>query len=338
MTRQRITDEHAMALLDGRVPEDRDDLQQVAAVIGTLRLASFEAPPQPSAALAARLDMDRLAWVPATHGSATPACDAERKIVLARRPARARMKRALGWFTGLGVAAQLALGAGAVGASAAGIGVAGALPPAAQQMFDIIVATMAEAEELLPGSAARDSEGGEVADDARTGAQSTAGEGSRPNATDLNRTDSKGTEPKGTGAGNSDEGPGIEVPAGAPSGPGISGSDGTGRGNSVAHAPGNHGNAAHPARPANGHGRGAGEASGPASKPDEASGHGESDAGKPASAGKTDDSSRASSSPGDASDAVAGDPVASGGNSVGVAQKIPENSSPKPAPFGAAGR
>src|SRR5687767_11327031 len=138
MSNHRITDRHAAALLDGHVPEDREDLKDVAAVIGALRLASFEAPPQPSAALAARLDLDRLAWVSTARGTGVPGCDVERTTVLAQRPARRNIKRALGWFTGLGVAAQLALGVGAVGASAAGIGMAGALPPAAQQMFDAV--------------------------------------------------------------------------------------------------------------------------------------------------------------------------------------------------------
>ena len=151
MSNHRITDGQATALLDGRAPEGRDDLQDIAALVDTLRLASFEPPPLPNAALAARLDLERLAWVSATRGTGAP--DAERTAVPLQRPAKGRTRTALGWFTGLGIAAQLALGAGAVSASAAGIGMAGALPPAAQEAFDTVVATVTHADELFGGGA-----------------------------------------------------------------------------------------------------------------------------------------------------------------------------------------
>ena len=242
MTSHRITDQHVAALLDGCVPEDREDLQHVADVLGTLRLAAFEAPPQPSAALAARLDLDRLAWVSPTRGTGVPACDVDRTPVRTQRSAKPRAKRALGWFTGLGIAAQLALGAGAVSASAAGIGMAGALPPAAQQMFDTVVATVARAE-LLPGSIASGSEDAreEVAADARTGVDGT----------DTDVPAESGADTGGAAA-PSDAGaePGLEDGTD----PGV----GLGIGDPGAHAPGNDTNRPQSGHPGNGNGNGRG--------------------------------------------------------------------------------
>src|SRR4051812_45064395 len=111
MTNQRITDGQATALLDGRAPEGRDDLQDVAALVEALRMASFEAPPQPNAALAARLDLDRLAWVPVAQGTGAQGAGegagardsiTARTTVVPTRRAAGRLKPALGWFTGLG--------------------------------------------------------------------------------------------------------------------------------------------------------------------------------------------------------------------------------------------
>ncbi|MFC0682809.1 hypothetical protein ACFFGH_33675 [Lysobacter korlensis] len=248
MRDHRITDAHAAALLDGHVPEDREDLLQVAAVVGALRLASFDAPPRPSAALAARLDLDRLAWVSAARGPEVPACEVARTNVLTQRPVKAKAKRALGWFTGLGVAAQLALGAGAVSASAAGVGIAAALPPVAQQVFDAVVATVAQAEQLLsePAPSGADGAHGGVTDDAGTPVDGTDTDG-----TDTESAESEGTE---TDRGNAD---GMDAPLAVEPEPVIDRPgprDSTG--DSGAPAPGNSGKAAGPGHLGNGHGKG----------------------------------------------------------------------------------
>ena len=201
MRSHRITDEHAEALLNGHALEDREDLRQVAGVVGALRLASFEAPPQPSAALAARLDLDRLAWVSAAQGTGVPGCDTERMTVLARRPAKGKIKTALGWFAGLGLAAQLVLGAGAVSASAAGIGMAGVLPPAAQEVFDAVVATVANADETLGeafGNTGTDGGPQQGADDARTGVEG-GGSGSDTSRGNGGADGNAGDAPNGAG-------------------------------------------------------------------------------------------------------------------------------------------
>jgi hypothetical protein len=215
MRNQRITDGQAMALLDGRAPEGRDDLQDVAALVSTLRLASFEPPPQPSAALAARLDLDRLAWVSAAQGTGVPAGVTGQSTAGVQRRATSKAKRALGWFTGLGLAAQLALGAGAVSASAAGIGMAGGLPPAAQEVFDTVVATVARADDLL-GGASGEAEPEQGADETRTGVDGTG-------------RDAQQTDENGAGTGSTDAAPGGGGASDGPKTPGGAGKPNAGK-------------------------------------------------------------------------------------------------------------
>jgi hypothetical protein len=211
MRTQRITDQQATALLRGRVPQGRDDLEPLSAMVGALRLSSFDAPPQPSAHLAARLDLDRLNWLSASApGAGAPGCR-DLEIAPAVR-AGIRKRTLVGWFAGLGVAAQLVLGAGAVTASAAGIGMAGALPPVAQQLFDEAAAAVADTGTLLglvpeqapapvggtPDVAHRDVT--EHADQSDSGSQTVDPEAGEDALHDVDQTSSASD-----GAGNGDE-------------------------------------------------------------------------------------------------------------------------------------
>jgi hypothetical protein len=152
-----------MALLHGRVPDGRDDLERLTALVGVLRLSVFDAPPRPSDALLGRLDSDRLAWLSSSSSSSAQraaALGCQEGALLFSGHGKVRRRTVAGWFAGLGIAAQIVIGAGAVTASAAGLGMAGALPPAAQQFFEDAVTAVAETGGLL----------GLVPDDGKTGA------------------------------------------------------------------------------------------------------------------------------------------------------------------------
>lgn len=103
------------------------------------RAAAYGVPPRPSAVVAHRLDLDRVAGISA---SATGLRRSE-SATTARVPVSSKARRAkvlASGFVGLGLAAKIALGAtaaAAVGITGAGVaGAAGVLPPAAQHAFD----------------------------------------------------------------------------------------------------------------------------------------------------------------------------------------------------------
>lgn len=143
MTTHRITDEEMSAVLRGQVPAGRDDLEAVAKAVTELRRASFEGPPQPTAALALRLDLERATRI------STPARGVNSSTVVSTPMKTASMPRArrknvgLSAFAGLGLAAKIALGAGAaaaVGVTGAGAaGAAGVLPADVQVAFNQFV-------------------------------------------------------------------------------------------------------------------------------------------------------------------------------------------------------
>ncbi|MRX43708.1 hypothetical protein [Agromyces kandeliae] len=140
MTRHRITDHDAEALLHGRSPRGRDELSPLADAIAGFRASSSGRPPRPSAAVASRLDLghrSEVEFVPdADPGVAAPAP--------ARAPS-ARRRVVMEWFAGLGLAAKISMGAvAAVAVGATGAGAAGAvgmLPEPAQVVFDEMAGT-----------------------------------------------------------------------------------------------------------------------------------------------------------------------------------------------------
>ncbi|WP_210509197.1 hypothetical protein [Naasia sp. SYSU D00057] len=146
MRKQRITDDEVTALLQGRTPSGRADLESVAAVVDALRLTSFEAPPRPSAELAARLDLERATWISEPAGG-LPA-DATRQVpVLEAAPAKGRVRMFFSWFAGLGLATKIVLGATGAAVATVGAGAAHVLPPAIQTTFDEAVTTVVGDEE-----------------------------------------------------------------------------------------------------------------------------------------------------------------------------------------------
>lgn len=138
MRDHRITDEEASAVLRGETPEARQDLAAVADAMSMFRQASFGAPPQPSAELALRLDLERAERISASADGMTASISV--LAPLASTPRTRRRRVSLSGFVGLGLAAKIAIGAGA--AAAVGItgtgaaGVAGVLPTAAQEVFN----------------------------------------------------------------------------------------------------------------------------------------------------------------------------------------------------------
>jgi hypothetical protein len=158
MRKQRITDDEVTTLLQGRAPSGRADLESVAAVVDALRLSSFEAPPRPSAELAARLDLERVTWISEPAGG-LPADATRRASRLETVPARGRVRMFFSWFAGLGLAAKIILGASGVAVATVGAGAAHVLPPGIQAKFDETVTTVVGEEEPVEDTT------GEVAED-----------------------------------------------------------------------------------------------------------------------------------------------------------------------------
>jgi len=128
-----ITDAEAERLLAGTTPEGRPELQMLAASIADVRAVSPGASPQPSAALAARLE------------SPVPTVGAVADV----QPARG-IKKMVASIAGLGVAAKVAAASGVLALGLVGVGAAGAagaLPAPAQEVFDDVITTVLIAED-----------------------------------------------------------------------------------------------------------------------------------------------------------------------------------------------
>jgi hypothetical protein len=140
MRTHRITDEEASAVLLGQAPAARDDLASVADAVSEFRRASFEAPPQPSAELALRLDLERASRISASADGLNASTAVMMPVRQASTPRTRRRSVALSGFVGLGLAAKIAIGVGAaaaVGVTGAGAaGAVGVLPTQAQEVFD----------------------------------------------------------------------------------------------------------------------------------------------------------------------------------------------------------
>lgn len=138
MRDHRITDEEASAVLRGETPEARQDLAAVADAVSMFRQASYGAPPQPSAELALRLDLERAERISSSADGMTASTSVMAPVASAPRTGRRRVS--LSGFVSLGLAAKIAIGASAAAAvGITGTGVAGAtgvLPTAAQEVFN----------------------------------------------------------------------------------------------------------------------------------------------------------------------------------------------------------
>jgi hypothetical protein len=148
MRKHRISDDDAAALVTGEAPAERPDLTTLARSISEFRDAAFASPPRPSAELRARLQLAPASGISlvAASNEAAPAIDAGEPASPAPRASVGRMKRMFAWFTGLGIAAKVVLGA-AVAAAAGATGVG------AVTGVNILVSATAEQEQqqVTPG-------------------------------------------------------------------------------------------------------------------------------------------------------------------------------------------
>lgn len=150
---KRISDHDIERLLAGETPQGRPELADVAASLAEFRAVAHEAVPQPSAALLARLDL------PVSVGAASVAVSAAgataplpQSVASTAAPADAERSDSRGitqmfeWIAGLGLAAKITAGTGALALGLAGVGAAGALPGPLQAAFDSAVTTTVEGE------------------------------------------------------------------------------------------------------------------------------------------------------------------------------------------------
>jgi hypothetical protein len=152
MRTHRITDEEVSAVLQGQTPAARDDLAAVADAVMEFRRASIEAPPQPSAELALRLDLERATRISAPAPGVNASTVVKTPVNQASTPRTRRRSVALSGFVGLGLAAKIAIGAGAaaaVGVTGTGAaGAAGVLPTEAQVVFNQVIGVEVDGENV----------------------------------------------------------------------------------------------------------------------------------------------------------------------------------------------
>jgi hypothetical protein len=142
MRKHRISDDDAAALVTGAAPAERPDLATLARSISEFRDAAFASPPRPSAELRARLELAHAGGISseAVSNEAADAIDAAEPASSRPRASVGRMKRMFAWFTGLGIAAKVVLGATvAAAAGATGVGAAAGV--------NILVSASAEQEQ-----------------------------------------------------------------------------------------------------------------------------------------------------------------------------------------------
>ncbi|MEN9621337.1 MAG: hypothetical protein RL499_1530 [Actinomycetota bacterium] len=129
MRKHTITDAEALQLLSGATPEGRPELAELAASIADVRRdASQLTAPQPSVALAARLERPTLGGSVSDESVST-------KGNTTMAPPR------------FGLAAKIAAAVGVLALGFMGVGAAGALPGPAQDAFDGVVSTIVPTED-----------------------------------------------------------------------------------------------------------------------------------------------------------------------------------------------
>lgn len=157
MRKNRLSHADVAALLDGTAPSGRPDLASVAALVDDLRLNSFEAPPRPTAELASRLDVDRASWIsPAAGGLLQTSDRGAAPVLAAPAPKRGKARMFFTWFTGLGLAAKIGIGAGAVAFGAVGAGAVNALPAPVQHGFNQVVSAVTAQTPIASGTVVPD--------------------------------------------------------------------------------------------------------------------------------------------------------------------------------------
>jgi hypothetical protein len=151
MGTQRISEDEASAVLRGQTPATRDDLAAVAHAVAEFRRASFDASPQPSAELALRLDLERAARISDSTDGSNASTAVQTLANEASAPRERRRSVVVSGFLGLGLAAKIAIGAGAaaaVGVTGAGAaGAAGVLPTEAQVVFNQVIGVEVDGED-----------------------------------------------------------------------------------------------------------------------------------------------------------------------------------------------
>ncbi|MFE5670427.1 hypothetical protein ACFQ58_02350 [Agromyces sp. NPDC056523] len=195
----RITDDEAAALFRGRTPHAREELSPLAATFAEFRASSFGTPPRPSAAVASRLDLER---VPSGANPRHAGVSAAQVPLAARVAAGAASSRG----AGLGLAARIAIGSavvvalGLTGAGAAGA--AGVLPAPAQEVFEQV--THADPAPSVVGEAGVDDSGSAPENVATSGADHTADDsGATSGGHDTNEDESS----PGSGGSSGDQSP-----------------------------------------------------------------------------------------------------------------------------------
>jgi hypothetical protein len=153
MTKHRISDDDAEALLRGDASGVSPELAALAKSLTEFRASAFAPAAQPSAALLARLEAD----------APVPAGAISRKR---------RVRRMLSWFTGLGVLAKIVLGSTVAAAAVTGAGAAGALPGGAQDVFNTVVSVVVPATDDEPESTPTDDPSVEPSPEPTDGAES----------------------------------------------------------------------------------------------------------------------------------------------------------------------
>jgi len=196
MRKRMITDAEAEQLLAGTTPGGRPELAALAASVAAVRVVSTAAAPQPSDALAARLES------PVPAGAVADA-----------QPARG-IKKMVATIAGLGVAAKVAAASGVLALGLVGVGAAGAagaLPAPAQQVFDDVIETVIVPED----DTLTEGEGEGVVDECVVEPPADGTDGSNDGSTDEGLTEEEleaelyGTVEDGT-EGDGTEGDGTE--------------------------------------------------------------------------------------------------------------------------------
>jgi hypothetical protein len=149
MRKHRITDADVSALVTGRTPDGRPELEVLAQSLSEFRTASFESVPQPSAALAARLSLGGATGISVSNESAFADDNIETTSPTSRgtRSRKGLVRTVFAWIAGLSLGLKIVLGTAVAAVAATGAGAAGVLPFGTQDAFDEVVSVVVETDE-----------------------------------------------------------------------------------------------------------------------------------------------------------------------------------------------
>lgn len=158
MNTHRLTDDEVAAVLSGQAQVRSSEAATVARAVTDIRGAFLvTAAPPPSPELAAHLDLDYLAKVSSRPDvsqwdtAAGPSTVEPGGVPSTTPRHRARIRRLVGWLSGLGLAWQVGLGSTAAFAAVTGAGVSGVLPNDVQDLFDTVVAKVSPFDRAAAG-------------------------------------------------------------------------------------------------------------------------------------------------------------------------------------------